>query len=94
MTSPDDKSGQEPTSFDEQLLYPVIREAVEDAILGVLGTILLLGIGILFIWFGVMLLAFSFRGIPQLVFGIFAIVAGIYLAASSVKIIPPIREWF
>ena len=78
--------------FDEAALYVVVREAVEDAILGVIGTLLLVGIAFVMVWSGVV--AATSTGTPTgiAVGGVLAL-GGLYLAAATLEVVPPIREW-
>lgn len=90
--------GREPTateSIDEELLYVIIREAVEDALLGVIGTLLLVGIGFILIWVGLIALV-SPEGADPLrrAIGVTLVAVGFYLAAATLQVIPPVREWF
>ena len=80
-------------NFDEAAMYRVVREAVEDAILGVLGTLMLVGIGFVAVWAGGTALVQS-QTLPSIAFGTLAIAFGFYLAASSLGVVPPAREWF
>lgn len=76
---------------DEAALFKLIRDAVKDALLDVIGTLLLLGIASVLILVGVQLV-FSLSQLGGVVGG--ALVAvGLYLAAATLEIIPPIREW-
>jgi len=79
--------------FDEAAMYRVGREAVEDAILGVLGTLVLVGIGFVAVWVGGTALVHS-QTPPSMAFGVLAIAFGFYLAASALGVVPPACEWF
>lgn len=79
--------------FDEAALYGVVRKAVEDAILGAIGTLLLVGVSFAIIWVGVTVLL-SGQGTLGLAFGAAAFLLGLYLAAATLRIIPPISKWF
>ena len=94
MASPPTESTDD-TGFDEQALYRVVRSAVEDAILGVLGTLLLLAIAAFFVWVGgAMLLAAAEAGLTlNLGFGIVFLAFGLYLGAATLDLVPPLREW-
>lgn len=94
----DESAGNRPVGdggvgFDEAAMYRVVREAVEDAILGVLGTLMLVGIGFVAVWAGGTALVQS-QTPPSIAFGTLAIAFGFYLAASSLGVVPPAREWF
>lgn len=79
--------------FDEAALYGVVRSAVEDAILGVIGTLLLTGVAFVLVGFGISLVAGASE-MAGVTFGGVAIVVGLYVAAATLRVIPPIREWF
>jgi len=79
--------------FDEAAMYVVVRDAVEDAILGVLGTLMLLGIAFVAVWAGGTAIVQSQTPV-SITFGVLAIAFGFYLAASSLGVVPPAREWF
>ncbi|NHN58182.1 MULTISPECIES: hypothetical protein [Halorussus] len=79
--------------FDEAALYGVVRKAVEDAILGVIGTLLLLGVAAVVLWTGVAV-AMQSTGPTGTALGGAAVLFGLYLAAATLEIIPPAREWF
>jgi hypothetical protein len=77
--------------IDEAALFRLIRDAVKDALLDVIGTLLLLGLALVLVSAGVQL-AISLSQLGIVVGG--ALVAvGLYLAAATLEIIPPIRDW-
>ena len=89
--SADDPPVDRPDDIDEQRLYTIIRDAVEDAILGVLGTLLLLGIAAFFVWLGGI---FLLGGSPfELAFGVVFLSFGLYLGAATLELIPTLGEW-
>jgi hypothetical protein len=92
---PKDTDGGEPfdPGFDEAALYTVIRDAVKDALLDVIGTVLLLGIAFILVIAGIQAV-FSSISLKTVAIGIGVIAVGVYLAAATLEIIPPIREWF
>ena len=94
MASPPTESTDD-TGFDEQALYRVVRSAVEDAILGVLGTLLLLAIAAFFVWLGgAMLVSAASGGVTaSLGFGLVFLAFGLYLGAATLDLVPPLREW-
>ncbi|WP_313692645.1 hypothetical protein [Halorarum halobium] len=79
--------------FDEAALYLVVREAVEDAILGVLGTLLLVGVAFVLIWAGVVSAMSAGAPVGYAVGGAIALL-GFYIAAATLEVIPPVRDWF
>lgn len=92
MASPPTESTDDTVDFDEQALYRVVRSAVEDAILGVLGTLLLLAIAAFFVFIGFDMLR-STVSAASLGFGGVFIAFGLYLGAATLGLIPPLREW-
>ena len=78
--------------FDEDRLYAVVHRAVEDAVLGAIGTVIFVLIAVGLVWVGIAVIAANPTPLG-VVFGGVAVVAGVYLAASSLEVIPPIREW-
>ena len=94
MATPPTESTDE-TGFDEQALYRVVRSAVEDAILGVLGTLLLLAIAAFFAWLGGAMLVSAAGAGPtaSLGFGIVFLAFGLYLGAATLDLVPSLREW-
>lgn len=74
-------------------LYLLVRRAVEDAILGVIGTLLLVGIGFVLVWFGVTVALSGIDGSAvRGVGGVFVALVGVYLAASSLGVVPAVSE--
>ncbi|MEA1930147.1 MAG: hypothetical protein U9O06_01150 [Euryarchaeota archaeon] len=94
MATPPTESTDD-TGVDEQALYRVVRSAVEDAILGVLGTLLLLAIAAFFLWLGgAMLVSAVEAGLTlNLGYGIVFLAFGLYLGARTLDLVPPLREW-
>ena len=83
--------------FDEAALYVVVRDAVKDALLDVIGTLLLVGIAFVLVLAGGQALfasAAQYGGSPVgTAVGVGLIVAGLYIAAATLEVVPPIREW-
>ena len=94
MATPPTESTDD-TGFDEQALYRVVRSAVEDAILGVLGTLLLLAIAAFFLWVGgtMLVTAATSSSVLNLGFGLVFLIFGLYLGAATLDLVPPLREW-
>lgn len=95
-TSDDDTpktDGGANVGFDEAALYGVVRKAVEDAILGAIGTVLLVGVAFVVVATGA---SIATQAASQLAMalGVVAVLFGLYLAAATLRIIPPAREWF
>ena len=94
--SPTDDEPGEPVevAIDEGALYVVVRRAVEDAVLGVIGTLLLVGVALVLVWVGgAMAVSAGGRQPVATVAGVAIVLVGLYLAAASLEVIPPIREW-
>lgn len=95
-SAPDD-GRDEPieVTLDEGALYVVVRNAVEDALLGVIGTLLLVGVALVLVWVGgAIALGSSGRtGVLPLVLGGAVALVGLYLAAATLRVIPPVRQW-
>ena len=83
-------------TVDEGALYVVVRKAVEDAVLGVIGTLLLVGLALVLIWIGGAMALGSGRemGPVPILLGTAIALVGLYVAAATLEVIPPIREWF
>lgn len=83
--------------MDEAVLYTVVRKAVEDAILGVIGTVLLVGIAFVIAYVGLLGVLASAGstggGLTGVAVGVVLIAIGLYLAGATLELIPPIREW-
>jgi hypothetical protein len=75
------------------VLYTVVRDAVKDALLDVIGTVLLVGIAFVLVIAGAQAVvsALSFGTVAV---GVGVAAVGVYLAAATLEIIPPIRDWF
>lgn len=84
--------GRADPGIDEDRLYRIVHDAVEDAVLGAVGTILLVGVAFVLVWTGVAVVLQN-ESPAGAVLGGSAIVVGVYLAAASLKVIPPAREW-
>jgi hypothetical protein len=85
--------GGEPVEFDEAALYTVVREAVKDALLDVIGTLLLVGIAFVLVAAGGQAVVSS-GSVVETGLGLLVALFGIYLAATSLEVIAPVREWF
>lgn len=94
-TSPDQSSadGRHDPGFDEVAMYRVVRKAMEDAILGAVGTLLLVGVAFVLVLTGASIAVQGGRG-PSIAIGVVVALFGLYLAGSTLELIPPIREWW
>lgn len=91
-SDPSTTDGGVPAGFDEDRMYVAVRAAVEDALLGAIGTVLLVGVGLLIVWIG-FAAVLSFQTWQALLLGGAVIAIGLYIAATTLGIIPPIRDW-
>lgn len=87
-----DAGDSTPVEFDETSLYVVVRAAVEDALLDVIGTLLLVGIAFVLVLAGLRAVVES-GSAAETVFGLAVAVVGVYLAAASLEVVPGIGEW-
>ncbi|WP_247010186.1 hypothetical protein [Halorientalis litorea] len=85
-TAPD--GGADP-GFDEAALFPVVRAAVKDAMLDVLGTVLLVFVGGVLVLVGVQL-AFGALDTSAVAAGIVLAAFGTYVAASALELVPSV----
>lgn len=86
--------GEHPApGFEEVALYNLVRDAVKDALLDVIGTVLLVGIAFVLVIAGAQAV-FSALSFGTLAVGVGVTAVGVYLAAATLEIIPPIRDWF
>ncbi|WP_436911436.1 hypothetical protein [Halosimplex marinum] len=76
-------SGGSAAEIDEERLYEIVHDAVEDAVLGVVGTLLLLGVGVVLLSSGVTAVlgatspAMSGLGVVVFLFGLGALFEGL-----------------
>mgnify|MGYP000427527662 CR=1 FL=1 len=78
--------------FDEARLYNVVRAAMKDALLDVIGTLLLVGLSFVLVAMGGQILLQADAVTSGAVGGVLVLV-GLYIAAATLELIPPIREW-
>lgn len=79
-----------PVEIDDRRLYRIIRNAVEDAIRGVLGTLLLLGTAAFFLLLGGNMLLVGSP--PGIAFGGVFLSFGLYIGAATFELIPTVGE--
>jgi hypothetical protein len=84
--------GGAPPAFDEATLYVIVRHAVEDALLSVVRTLVLVVLAVAVVWVGAIFL--SLASPLGTAVGAIAVVGGIYNIADALDIIPPIRDWY
>ena len=83
----------ESTNLEPSELYIVVRKAMEDAILNVIGTLLLVGLSLVLVWFGMVVATSSYNTSPVIALGgAFVVLVGIYQAASVLGIIPSMTD--
>jgi hypothetical protein len=86
------EAGSVAPGIDETALFTLVRDAVKDALLDVIGMLLLLGLASVLVLVGAQLFFSSISQLGGAVGG--ALVAvGLYLAVTTLEIVPPIREW-
>ena len=78
--------------FDEARLYNVVRAAMKDAMLDVIGTLLLVGLSFALVAMGGQVLLQADAVTSGAVGGVLVLV-GLYIAAATLELIPPVREW-
>jgi len=78
--------------FDPDALYRVVRAAVKDALLDVIGTLLLLGVALVLVLTGGQLLVSAISGVMVGV-GAVLVLLGLYVAATALDLIPAVGEW-
>lgn len=77
---------------DQAELYRIIHAAVKDALLDVIGTLLLVGIAFILVLVGGRVLLSSTTPLAPVI-GLLLVLVGLYLAGATLEIIPPVRNW-
>lgn len=80
------------TTLSEEELRRLISDAVEDAILGAIGTVLLMAIGLVFVAVGAVTAVEGSTTTEWLLGAAFLLFGG-YVAARAVRLLPPLRAW-
>ena len=89
--SPAEPDGGAVVELDRAELYVVVLTAIEDAMLKVIGTLLLIGIGLLLVWAGATtFVTAELTGV--LIVGVAVALLGIYLAATTLELVPSLRS--
>jgi glycerol uptake facilitator-like aquaporin len=83
--------GSDP-GFDPDRLYGVVFNAVRDALLDVVGTLLLVGIALVLAGTGLQVVLRA-RTVAGTALGVAVGVAGGYLGATTLELVPPARDW-
>lgn len=78
--------------LDQAGLYKIIQAAVKDAILDVIGTILLVVIAFVLVLSGSQVILSSTVPFASLV-GLSLVLVGLYLAGTTLEVIPAARDW-
>jgi hypothetical protein len=75
--------------------YVVLRKAVQDGIVGAVGTIILVVLGLYLIFFGVMIaVSGGTTAIVQAAGGVVIIIVGGYFTLSALGFIRPVEKYF
>lgn len=83
----------ETDSLDPGELYVVVRKAMEDAILSVIGTLLMVGLALVLVWFGMLVAVSAYDTSPIMALaGGIVVLVGLYQAASVLGIIPTVTD--
>lgn len=87
-----DRTDEVDATIAGQELYTVIRKAIEDAMLHVLGTLVLVGIATILVLAGgyVFLAGTDPAGALG---GIALILIGFYIGGVSLDVVPPVDDW-
>lgn len=80
-------------AIDRAELYLIINKAVEDAILGALGTLLLVGVSLVLVWFGIMItISASDASVLGALGGVLVTLVGLYFAGTALELIPSLSD--
>lgn len=86
-------SSRSVSELSERELYGIVRVAAEDAVLGAIGTLLLAGLGLALFLGGLSgLLQISDPSPAAAAIAVAFVVGGAYLFASSLGVIPSVRD--
>jgi hypothetical protein len=80
------------SEFDEATLYFVVRNAVEDALLSVIGTLLLVGVAFVIIMIGASIFLAPIAPLGKAI-GAILVIIGFYIAGATLEIIPLVSDW-
>ena len=78
--------------FDETVLYTVVQDAVKDTLLYMAGTILLVGVAFVLVVAGGLALIRPTSPVGT-AFSISLVAIGLYIAATTLELVPPICDW-
>ena len=79
--------------FDEDRLYEVVAQAVEDAVISAIWTVIMVGIAVALVWVGIAVVVANPTPLG-LIFGAITILAGFYVAGTRLDVIAPVRSWW
>ncbi len=80
-------------TIDRAELYLIINRAVEDAILGALGTLLLVVVSLVLVWFGIMItISASDASVLGALGGALVTLVGLYFAGTALDLIPSLSD--
>jgi len=92
-SSPSGPSNRSVSDLSERELYGLVRVAAEDAVLGAIGTLLLAGLGLVLFLGGLSgLFQISSPSPVAMAIAVAFVVGGAYLFASSLGVIPSVRD--
>jgi glycerol uptake facilitator-like aquaporin len=74
--------------------YRLTYHAVRDALLDVVGTILLTVVAFALVWIGGAAALSQESGIAGTGLGLAIAAIGLYLAATTLDVVPPVQKWF
>lgn len=83
-----DRGQNSDPGFDEEALYLVVRKAVTDALLDVIGTVACLGFALLFVYAGAQIVLSQGVSGAALGAGVPLVLLGFYGAAVALEIVP------
>ncbi|WP_135366352.1 hypothetical protein [Halosimplex halophilum] len=84
--------GGSAAEIDEERLYEIVHDAVEDAVLGVVGTLLLLGIGFVFLVSGATAVVGA-TSTAEFGVGLTVLLVGLVVFVTTLRGVLPVRRW-
>jgi glycerol uptake facilitator-like aquaporin len=90
---PDGSSDRPLSGLGADEYYRLTYHAVRDALLDVVGTLLLVVVALALVWIGGAAVVSPAAGVTEIGLGVSIATLGLYLAATTLDIIPPVREW-
>ena len=80
------------SDLDQTGLYRIIQAAVKDALLDVIGTVLLVVIAFVLVLTGAQVILSSTVPFASVI-GLSLVLIGLYLAGTTLEVIPSARDW-